>query len=243
MTGRAVLIGTVARLYRYPVKSTAGQAVTAAPLGSRGLLHDREWAAYTPDGGIGSGKRTRRFRPVAGLMQWRSEAADEDRVPWLISPQGDRYRVDDPAASQALTHALGQPLTLRRETTIPHHDEASVHLITTCSIASTEALLGGTVDNRRVRPNIVLDTGPEPTWLEDDWAGASITIGAHAMLRIGPGMTRCVMLDQPQVGVRAEPAALQILGRAHNLILGVQAGVTHPGVIRAGDPAVLMHNV
>jgi len=36
---------------------------------NRGLLHDREWAAYTSDGGIASGKTTRRFRRVDGLFE------------------------------------------------------------------------------------------------------------------------------------------------------------------------------
>lgn len=233
-------LGTVAQLYRYPVKSTVGQPLRVAPVCSCGLLHDREWAAYTADGGIASGKRTLRFRPVAGLMQWRSHAGDEDSVPWLLSPAGDRYRVDDPAAAEALTRAFDQPLTLRRETTIRHHDESGVHLVSTCSIAGIEALLGARVDRRRLRPNIVLDTGRVPRWLEDDWVGASVAVGADVVLRLPAGMTRCVMLDQAQAGVAAGPAALRTLGRDHDLILGVQAAVIEPSIIRVGDAAMLV---
>ncbi|MBT2587161.1 MOSC N-terminal beta barrel domain-containing protein [Arthrobacter sp. ISL-95] len=53
-------------LYRYPVKSTSGQTLSYANVTEGGLEHDRKWAIYTEDGGIASGKRTRRFRPVPG---------------------------------------------------------------------------------------------------------------------------------------------------------------------------------
>jgi len=63
------VVGSVGLLSHYPVKSTGGQALTSAVLGDRGLRHDREWAVDTSDGGIASGKTTRRFRKVEGLHQ------------------------------------------------------------------------------------------------------------------------------------------------------------------------------
>lgn len=59
------------------------------------------------------------------------------------------------------------------------------------------------------------------------------------MLRLGPGMTRCVMVDQPQYGVPLGPPLLTTLGRAGHLELGLQADVLRPGTIRVGDPARL----
>jgi uncharacterized protein YcbX len=138
MLHEGTAVGNISALYRYPVKSTAGQALQAAAVTARGLRHDREWAAYTEDGGIASGKRTRRFRPVIGLMNWASMAEDDDDVPLLVSPEGIRYQVDDPGASEALTAVFGQELTLRHETTIQHHDESPLHLLTTSSLAAVE---------------------------------------------------------------------------------------------------------
>lgn len=100
-------VGAVAGLSRFPVKSTAGESLSAAPVSHRGLLHDREWAAYTADDGIASGKITRRFRRLDGLMSWLSRVPAGDRLPTLQSPDGDTYRVDDQAASEALTGAFG----------------------------------------------------------------------------------------------------------------------------------------
>lgn len=232
-------VGRVRALYRYPVKSTAGQALEVAAVTADGLRNDRRWAAYTDDGGVASGKRTRRFRPVIGLMGWASSAEDDDDIPVLVSPEGVRYRVDDPAASQALTAAFGQKLTLRPESTVQHHDESPLHLLTTSSLAAVERLVGAPVDPHRFRANIIVDTGVEPGFLEDDWIGVELAVGTEVVLHVGPGMPRCVMIDQAQKGVAADPKTLRSLGVHHGTELGLQARATGTGMMRVGDVLTL----
>jgi len=205
--------GRVQALYRYPVKSTAAKRwLRTAAVTAEGLRLDRQWAADGDDGGIASGKRTRRFRPVIGLMGWESRAEVDDDVPVLISPEGVEYRVDDPAASAALAAAFGQRLVLLPESTIQHHDESPLHLLTTASLAAVEGLVGAAIDHRRFRANIIVDTGSEPKFLEDDWTGAELAVGSEVVLHVGPGMPRCVIVDQAQAGVTADPKTLRSLG-------------------------------
>lgn len=234
-----MVVGRVASLVVYPVKSTSGEVVAATAVTGRGVLHDREWAAYTVDGGIASGKTSRRFRKVEGLMGWRSTLpAEPGDAPFVHDPEGVTYRADDPAASQALSRALGMTLELRRESTVPHHDDCPVHLVTTSSLREVERLVGAEVAGRRTRANIVLETEGEG-FVEDAWEGADLLIG-EVVLRLGPGMPRCVMVDQPQVGVRADVPVLTALGRAHEVLLGLQTQVVRPGVIAVGDEARLV---
>ena len=233
------LLGTVRALYRYPVKSTAGEAVSSAAVTASGLQYDRRWAAYTDDGGIASGKRTRRFRPVPGLMRWSSMAADGGGAPLLLSPEGIQYRADDPAASLALSAALGQGLSLRPETGVPHHDETPLHLVTTSSLAALKGMAGTAVDDRRFRANIVIDTGTLPAFAEDGWSGAELVLGSDLVLALGPGMPRCVMIDQPQAGIAAGNKVLKHLGTRHGAEFGLQASVRQAGVLRVGDPVTL----
>jgi len=166
-------------------------------------------------------------------------ASDADSVPTLISPAGLRWRVDDPAAGQALTTAFGQRLALRPETTVQHHDETPVHVITTSSLAAAGALVGAPVDHQRFRPNIVLDTGSEPRFLEDEWAGAELAIGSEVILRLTAAMPRCVMIDRDQAGVAASPKVLTSLGAQHGALLGMQAYVARVGTVAVGDTATL----
>jgi uncharacterized protein YcbX len=234
-------VGTVLALFRYPVKSTAGEALDVAEVDARGLVGDRTWAAYTQDGGIASGKTTRRFRKVDGLLAWRSSrgtsaGAEES---WLHEPEGGRYRVGDPAADAALSTAFGLPLRLRQETTSPHHDDCGVHLVTTSALRTAGRLAGGAVEARRARPNIVLETDGAG-FLEDGWEGAELALGPEVVLRLGPGMPRCVMVDQPQHDLGAATPVLRTLGREHDLLLGIQAEVVATGTVRSGQEARLL---
>lgn len=233
------LVGTVRALFRYPVKSTAGELLDVAEIDARGLVGDRAWAAYTSDGGIASGKTTRRFRKVDGLLHWRSTFdARPGTGSWLLDPEGRGYRVGDPNADAALSAAFDRPLVLRAETTTSHHDDCGVHLVTASSLRATERLVAGGVDARRARPNVVLETeGAE--FLEDGWEGAELALGSEVVLRLGAGMPRCVMVDQPQHDVASGTPVLRPLGRERDQLLGIQAEVVRTGTVRTGDPARL----
>ena len=58
----------VQQVWRYPVKSLGGQRVGASLVNDRGLLGDRLWAVRDEDGKLGSGKDSRRFRRMEGLL-------------------------------------------------------------------------------------------------------------------------------------------------------------------------------
>lgn len=232
-------VGHVACLARYPVKSTAGESVSVADLDERGVEHDRQWAMYLSDGGIVSGKTTRRFRKIDGAMLWRSTVpADGSAVPIVQAPDGHSYSADDPAAEAALSVAFRQPVTLRRESTTRHHDECGVHLITTSSIRQIEEIIGGRIDQARLRANVILNT-EGVGFVEDDWIGRDLALGDEVVLRLGPGMPRCVMVDQPQAGIQAGVPILKAIGSAHDLLLGLQATVLRAGRIHLGAAARL----
>jgi uncharacterized protein YcbX len=238
-----VEVGTVRALARYPVKSTAGESLGAAVLDARGLRGDRVWAVYTDDGGIASGKTTRRFRRVDGLLGWRSTLDDDSGVPVLHDPDGQRWSVDDPAAACALTGALGRGLRPGPEADVSHFDDSGVHLLSTASLRATGALVAGEVDPRRFRANLVIDTDDTDAeragFVEDGWTG-ELALGPEVVLRLGEGMVRCRMVDLPQAYVPVGPAVLRALGRAHDTVLGRQAEVLRTGTVRVGDRVRLL---
>ncbi|WP_310962568.1 MOSC domain-containing protein [Nocardioides terrisoli] len=233
--GPARQVGRVTALARYPVKSMAGERLDRVDVASRGLVGDRAWAAYTADGGIGSGKTTRRFRKVPGLLDLGARLGADD-VPWL-EIDGVERRVDDPETSAALSERLGQPLALRPEGAVPHHDESPIHLVTTSARRALERSHGGAVDEGRFRANVVLETDGDG-YVEHEWVGRDLAIG-EVVLRVGPGMPRCVMVDLAHggAGLPAAPGLLRTIGRVNGLDLGVQASVVRGGVLRLGDSA------
>src|SRR4051794_24085013 len=108
--------GVVSLLARYPVKSMRGERLAQAQVEPRGFVGDRQWAVYTADGGIGSGKSSRRFRRVDGLLGFRASLdGSAGAAPLIETPAGQRFRADEPAADELLSAELGQPLQLGRE--------------------------------------------------------------------------------------------------------------------------------
>ena len=61
--------GRLAGIRRYPVKSLTGEELEHALIEHRGLAGDRLWSVRDPDGKLGSGKSSRRFRKMDGLME------------------------------------------------------------------------------------------------------------------------------------------------------------------------------
>src|SRR5215472_2235043 len=132
-----MLVGMVCDLWRYPVKSMRGERGEQLELDRRGVIGDRLYAVRDVAGKFGSGKTTRRFRRIDGLLQFR--AVYDGAVPLLTFPDGTAMRGDDPAIHVALSAQLAMPVTLSREAEISHFDAGPLHLLTTASLRT----LGG----------------------------------------------------------------------------------------------------
>lgn len=230
-------MGVVSLLARHPVKSMAGEHLDEVDVEPRGVVGDRGWAVHTADGGVGSGKTTRRFRRVDGLLRWRAELVGG--VPVVESPEGRRFRADDPDADALLSSSIGRPLTLRPEGDVPYHDESPVHVVTSAGLRRLGQLLGGPVDLARFRPNVVLDVDGAG-FPEDDWTGSDLRLGSDVVLRLGPGMPRCVMVDLPQRELARDGRILKALSEEHALAFGLQASVVRGGTVGLGDRACLL---
>jgi uncharacterized protein YcbX len=137
----------------------------------------------------------------------------------------------------ALSAHVGRPVTLRREDAVPHFDEGPLHLVTTSALARAGDLVGAPVDVRRLRANLVVETGGAPTFDERAWTGREVLLGDEVVLRVREPMVRCVMVDLPQVDL--PPATgdglLATLGRENDTCLGVVVDVVVPGTVRVGD--------
>jgi uncharacterized protein len=227
------VLGTVRSLHRYPVKSLAGESLGRVGVDERGVVGDRQWAVLDHDGKLGSGKSSRRFRRMDGLL--RLTATLDGEVPVVGFPDGRRLRADGRAATEAMSAYVGRPVSLGRERDVPHHDEGPVHLVTTSSLAAAGDALGGHVPAARMRPNLVLDTGPEAVLLEDAWVGRRLAVGAEAVLDVRGPMERCVMVGLGQVDLPAEPTLLGRLAALNDTCLGIVLDVVRGGTVAVGD--------
>ena len=226
-------LGVLATLHRYPVKSLLGERLSHAFIDDRGLQGDRLWSIRDSDGKFGSGKSTRRFRKMEGLLYLAAQY--DGATPVVSFPGGRTLRGDEVEIHEALTEHVGRPVTLAREQDISHFDEGPVHLVTTSSLRRLGEAVGYAVDERRLRPNLLIDTGGGTGFVEDTWVGRRIAVGAEVLLEIRAPMPRCVMLDLPQLDLAADGRLLTALGHLNTSRIGVVADVLQPGTVRVGD--------
>jgi uncharacterized protein YcbX len=124
----------MALLHRFPVTSMLGEQVAVLDGDERGCVGDRSWSVVTAAGKIGSGKSTRRFAAVPGLLAVR--AAERDGVVLVTFPDGTTCPVHDAEAAARLSRHVGQPVTLARESSVSHLDDGPVSLLGRASVAA-----------------------------------------------------------------------------------------------------------
>jgi uncharacterized protein YcbX len=230
--------GRLRSLHRYPVKSLVGEDLDAATVDARGVVGDRLWSVRDPDGKLGSGKSSRRFRKMDGLLAL--VARYDGEVPVIAFPDGRAVRGDDPGVHAALSAHVGRPVTLAREASVSHFDDGPIHVVTTASLRRLETAHGDRIDVRRFRPNLVLDTGDLDGFAEDEWVGRRLAIGRDLVLAVRDRMPRCVMVTLPQHGLAEDPDLLRTTTDANDMMLGVVADVLSPGTVAVGDEARLL---
>ena len=226
-------LGRVAALWRYPVKSMGGETLQSLTVDTRGALGDRVLALRDGDGKLGSGKASKRFRAIEGLLDFAVEMREGAVV--IRFPDGRVLSAEDPAIDAALSAACGIDVRLVRETNAPHHDSAPLHILSEGSLGwLRERVPAAAIDARRFRPNVVV-AAAEPGAVEQDWIDRSIAIDDEVVIAIRKPTARCVMTTMPQPGLGADPSILRVVNAANAGCLGVYAEVLRGGTLRIGD--------
>jgi MOSC domain-containing protein len=107
-----MLIGTVNQIWRYPVKSMAGERLDECTVAQLGIPGDRGWALRDEQTGeITNGKK------IPLLMQCAAHYCEQpanDNIPnvEIILPDGTSVRSDDERVNEKLSAALGRQVTL-----------------------------------------------------------------------------------------------------------------------------------
>lgn len=235
----SVEIGRVVRLFRYPIKSVGGEAIDVAEVNERGLLGDRFWAVEDENGKFGSGKSTRRFRQMDGLLEFR--ATHRGATPLLVLPDGSELEATAEEATAILSQRTGKNVSVQPEREISHFDEGAIHFLTTSALALLEQVHGQSVDVRRLRPNIVLDTGKNREHLEAEWRGKQLAIGDSLIIETDYLMPRCVMVNMTQHNLPEDSRVLKSIAQINtDVCFGAFARVIQAGKIQLNDSARLL---
>ena len=96
---------SVANIYRYPVKSMMGEALSEADIGEFGIAGDRGWAVRDEKrGGIRGGKKIPQLMTLA--------AQSGPAAPLITAPDGDSASASSEGINEWLSDKLNHPVTL-----------------------------------------------------------------------------------------------------------------------------------
>jgi uncharacterized protein len=232
-------VGRVETIFRYPVKSMAGERLEAATLGWHGVDGDRRLAFRRVEDQSGMPWLTAsklpdllRFVPLR-----REDGAQEDLPTHIRTPDGDRMPVfgDDLAREVGRRH--GAPVQMMQ---LRHgiFDEASVSVIASDTVREIGRLAGRSLDVRRFRPNVVVRLLRSIPFQEDEWMDGVLSFGdAHDAPAVAVTMRdeRCSMVNlDPDTAIPA-PEVMKAIVRANQNNAGIYGAVNRIGRLVIGQ--------
>jgi uncharacterized protein len=115
-------------------------------------------------------------------------------------------------------------------------DLAVLHVLTTGTLDRLRELSPRSrFESRRFRPNLIIDTGDQKGFVENDWVGKTIAIGPEVRIQVTRPCLRCVMTTLSQADLPKDPEILKTVVHHNEARVGAYASVVQTGTIRVGD--------
>ncbi len=205
-------------LWRYPVKTLAGEPLEVAELTERGIPGDRIVHVRGPEG-VRTSRRHFRLLGLSGSLDSEGQPLVEGH-PW-----------ESEAALAAVRAAAGSDAWLEANDGLERFDILPLLVATDGAVA----VFGR--DIRRLRPNLLI--GGVEGMAEIGWPGSELHIG-DAVLRLDSLRGRCAMTIVDPDSLERDPEVLRDIVRRFNGKLALNTEVLRPGIVRVGDAVSLV---
>jgi len=236
-------IGQVEAIFRYPVKSMAGERLEVAELGWYGLEGDRRlafrrmndrsgfpWvsASQLPD--------LLRFTP-----QRREDGAQGDLPTHIRTPDGEELPVFGEDLAAEVGCRYGAPVQMMQ---LRHgiFDEACISVIASDTVREISRLAGLSPDVRRFRPNVLVRLLRSGPFQEDEWVGGVLSFGEGddaPAITVTMRDVRCSMVNLDPDTASPAPEMLKAVVRTHQNTAGIYGAVTRIGRLAVGQTIFL----
>lgn len=204
---------SIGELWRYPVKTLAGERVDTALLTADGIPGDRLVHVRGPEG-VRTSRRHYKLLGLRGTLSPDGHALVNGH-PWE-SPEALAL-VQQAAGDDAWLHAYDGP---ERFDILP------------LLVATDGALRAFGRDVRRLRPNIVI--AGVPGMDETTWEGGTLEVN-EAEIFLDSLRGRCPMTTVDPDTLERDPAVLRDIGKRFGGRLALNAAVQREGQVRVGD--------
>ena len=233
-------IGHVEAIFRYPVKSMAGERLEAAHLGWHGLDGDRRLALRRMEDRGGFPWLSASMLPE--LLLFSPQRREDGELPTHVrTPDGEALPIfgEELAAEIARRHGTPVQMMHWRQGIF---DEASISVIASDTVQEITRLAGRDPDVRRFRPNILVRLLRPAPFQEDEWVGGVLSFGdgddAPAVAATMRDI-RCSMVNLDPDSAGSAPEMLRTVVREHENTAGIYGTVTRTGRLAIGQTVFL----
>jgi hypothetical protein len=238
-----IAIGQVEAIFRYPVKSMAGERLEGAEMGWHGLEGDRRLAFRRLEDRSGfpwlfAGKLPDllRFAPL------RREDGSSGELPTHIrTPDGEELPVFGEELATEVGRRHGAPVQMM-QLNQGIFDEASISVIATDTVHEITRLAGQSPDVRRFRPNVLVRLLRAGPFQEDEWVGGALSFGEGddaPAIAVTMRDIRCSMVNFDPDSADPAPEVLKAVVRVHQNTAGIYGTVTRIGRLAVGQTVFL----
>jgi uncharacterized protein len=236
-------VGHVETIFRYPVKSMAGERLEAATLGWHGINSDRRLAFRRIEDQSGMPWLTASKLPdlLRFVPQRPQDSAQEDLPTHIRTPDGEPMPVFGDDLAREVGRRYGAPVRMMQ---LRHgiFDEASISVIASDTVREIGRLAGRSLDVRRFRPNVVVCSLRSIPFQEDQWMGGVLSFGdADDAPAIAVTMRdeRCSMVNLDPDTATPAPEVMKAIVRANQNNAGIYGAVIRTGRLVIGQRVFL----
>jgi uncharacterized protein YcbX len=236
-------IGQVEAIFRYPVKSMAGERLEVAKLGWHGLEGDRRLAFRRMEDRSGMPWLTASRLPDLLLFapQRREDGAPGDLPTHVRTPDGEEMPVFGEDLATEVGRRHGAPVQMMQ---LRHgiFDEASLSVIAVDTVREIGRLAGRSLDVRRFRPNVVVRLLRSVPFQEDEWLGGVLSFGEEddaPAIAVTRRDLRCSMVNLDPDSASRAPEVMKAVVRANQNHAGIYGAVTRIGRLAVGQTLLL----
>ena len=237
-------IGQIEAIFRYPVKSMAGEPLETAHLGWHGLEGDRRLAFRRIEDRSGFPWLSAGKLPDLVLFTPHRQDAAQELPSHVRTPDGQNLPVFGEDLAKEVERRYGAPVEIMQ---MKHgiFDDATISVIAGDTIREISRLAGHTPDVRRFRPNILVRLLQPAPFQEDAWLGGVLQFGeSHDAPAIAVTMRdiRCAMINIDPDSAAPAPEMMKAVVRVHQNTAGIYGTVTRTGQLAIGQKIYLHKN-
>jgi len=242
-------LGRISAIFRYPVKSMAGESLEVARLGWHGIEGDRRLAfrrladrSEFPWLTASKLPQLLLYKPLR--LDSNANSNGEVLPTHVRTPDGKEYELRSDQLREEISSRYGSDVELMNLKS-GIFDEACISVISLGTVRSVARESGRgeeLCDLRRFRPNVVIETNNAEPFEEDSWVGRTLMFGegnsgAAPMAAISVTLRdeRCVMVNFDPDTAERDSEVMKTVVRMNGNYAGAYGTVIRAGELRVGQ--------